>query len=142
MFVCSLQIGFPNSASMHCFHPWTPLLGNHGLSVVGGVLRSSSQEVCAYEAEVLEILHAMFFCHQFSLRNVLFEGDSMLVVRWVLRESPRPWHLHNSFPVIDYWMALIICIEVKHILMEANSVDDFLAIYGVEISERVWIHCT
>lgn len=67
--------------------------GDSGRSGIGGVLRNiSSKMICffskavgtrwTFEAKVEAILHAMLFCQEHNLRDVVVESDSFLVVGW------------------------------------------------------------
>lgn len=122
-----------------------------GCGGIGGILRNSMGEVLgkfsrrvevsrADEAEVLAILYALLFCHQFLLSEVEVESDSTLAVGWVKGGKMRPWKLINEFNLIDYLLPLVNCKGVTHILREGNAEADELAKQGCFCVESIWTY--
>lgn len=126
--------------------------GNPGTSGIGGVLRNhqgtmlgyfvkATGHLWAYEAELQAIVHALVFCQQYGIHNVLIESDCSLVVGWVRNVNARPWSLHQVFNRIDFLMPLVNCLGVCHILREGNSFADYLANQGCCIHDTIWVLC-
>ena len=95
--------------------------------------------LCAYQAEIKAILHALLFCKQFSLKEVIIECDAMLAMGWVNNKQNRPISLFSELNLIDFIMVEIMCIGVFHIFREANEEADKLAKEGVNRSEALWM---
>ncbi|XP_057450751.1 uncharacterized protein LOC130742662 [Lotus japonicus] len=124
--------------------------GSSGCAGIGGVLRNSVGTVVgkfcrrvdvqrADEADVLAILYALLFCHQFQVFSVDIESDSTLAVGWVKGEKMRPWKLTNELNLIDYLMPVVSCNGVNHILREGNTEANELAKLGCLSVEPVWL---
>lgn len=83
--------------------------------------------VYAHQAEVMAIRYALEFCREFNICHSLLESDSTLAVGWVLRPKFRPWKLLNDLHAIDCLRIEVDCINVSHVLWEANDKADTLA---------------
>lgn len=123
--------------------------GAPGISGIGGALRSDNWTILgkfskamgilwAFQAEVQAILHALLFCREFQLKDVIIESDSSLAVGWVERKQNRPWKLLGELNLIDRYMLEVNCVGVLHIFWEANSDADELAKSGCDRDTPIW----
>ena len=116
-------------------------LGSPGETGIGGVLRNARREIIgffslstgpgfAYEAEVYALHFALLICQLFVIRNVVLESDSMVAVSWVNNKKNRPWKLQNYLNHIDHLAKEVNCLQIKHVMREANVLADYLAKRG------------
>ena len=85
----------------------------------------------AIEADVKATLNGPIFCQHFTVRNVVIGSNSLVAVGWVLSTSNRlVMNLQNEPNQIDYQTKEVQCIEVRHMLHEANSEADLLSKEG------------
>ena len=124
--------------------------GNPGSSGVGGVLRDEFGEVrgffsksvgvvWAFEAEVIAIRTALFFCKHHKVNNILVESDSSLAVGWVNCRSNRPSKLINTLNEIDWMRKEMNVVSISHVLRERNKEADVLAKDGCNRDSDLWV---
>lgn len=124
--------------------------GNPGPSGIGGVVRNHNNTILGYfsknvghdwafSAEVKAILHALIFCHQFLLSNIVIESDSTLALGWVLSQERRPFTLLNDLNHIDYLARQVNCLGFHHVFREANDEADKLAKEGCNRDDFLWV---
>ncbi|XP_077249218.1 uncharacterized protein LOC143888674 [Tasmannia lanceolata] len=83
-------------------------MGNRGPAGIGGVLRNELREVFwafagplgeedAIEYEVQAVHHGLRLVSREGIDNVIVEGDSLNVIRWLRGPQKPPWRFDNLF---------------------------------------------
>lgn len=135
------EIMVPSIVGICKFNVDGSIRGAPWVSSIGGIMRCANGVALghfskatwilwAFQAEVHAIMHALLFCSEFWLQNIIIESDSTLVVGWVGRKQTRPWKLMQELNQINRLMLEVNCAGVFHIFREANSKANCLAKSG------------
>ncbi|XP_077251403.1 uncharacterized protein LOC143890566 [Tasmannia lanceolata] len=153
-----LVVCFNEEKKQKIVHEWAPLdtgflklnfdwssLGNPGPAGIGGVLRNDRGELIwafagpigvtdSTEAEVRAAHQGIKLFVNERLSNVVIEGDSPNVIRWLNGAGSHPWRFDYHFDEMLDWMRSSTFL-FRHVRRSANSMADALARDGVTLKD-------
>ncbi|XP_077225823.1 uncharacterized protein LOC143859035 [Tasmannia lanceolata] len=148
------EVCFSSERANIIVHSWEPppngmlklnfdgaCFGNPGLAGVGGLCREDSGKVLwafcgpigecnVTEAEVKAAFQGLKTIRRDSLKNLIIEGHSLNVIRWLKGGVVPPWRFLALFDEMEEIIA-DSNIELNHVWRSANEKEDLLARRGV-----------
>jgi ribonuclease HI len=115
-------------------------LVNPGISGAGGLIRDHKGNlIVAFseyvgigsnnKAELLGVLIGLRKCKAMSLRNIVVELDSSLIVTWFEKGSCRVWYFEDFWEEIDLLLSGLNT-QFNHVFREGNQAVDWLNKHG------------
>ncbi|GLJ42729.1 hypothetical protein SUGI_0885920 [Cryptomeria japonica] len=89
------------------------------------------------EAELRALDEGLNICVEKGLSKIYIEGDSQVVINWVMRSNFCSWKLNNWLPSIENKVRCIPEFQIAHIYREGNRASDWLANEGIRTGAEI-----